>query len=189
MGPGRVLLFTTTADRDWTDLPFKTVYLPLMQSLVSYLSGNNRGAVDTGTTAGTTRAFSLPPSYAGRSIRVIRPDSTKGETALIADGERASATFQENDLAGIYRLSLLGPSQGRLPVPALYAVNPPFLESRLAEISANELQFKLDPIGFDIISLDSLNEGGTKMDLSLPLLFLLIIVLASEGWLAQRVDE
>jgi len=27
------------------------------------------------------------------------------------------------------------------------------------------------------------------MDLSLPLLFLLIIVLASEGWLAQRVDE
>ncbi len=189
IGPGRVLLFTTTADRDWTDLPFKTVYLPLMQSLVSYLSGNNRGAVDTGTTAGTTRVFSLPPSYAGRSIRVIRPDNKKGETTLIADEERASAAFQENDLAGIYRLSLLGPSQGRLPVPALYAVNPPFLESRLAEISANELQFKLDPIDFDIISLDSLNEGGTKMDRSLPLLCLLIIVLASEGWLAQRVDE
>ena len=107
----------------------------------------------------------------------------------MADKERASAAFQENDLAGIYRLSLLGPSQGLLPVPALYAVNPPFLESRLAEISANELQSKLYPIDFDIISLDSLNEGGTKIDLYLPLLFLLIGVLASEGWLAQRVDE
>ncbi|MEE9185945.1 MAG: hypothetical protein V3U81_02905, partial [Candidatus Binatia bacterium] len=114
---------------------------------------------------------------------------TKRETKLLADGERASAAFQENNLAGIYRLSLRGRSQGQLPVPALYAVNPPFLESRLTEISADELQSKLDPIDFEIIPPDSLKQGGTRMDLSIPLLILLIAILASEGWLSQRINE
>ncbi len=189
VGPGRVLLFTTAADLEWSDLPFKTVYLPLMQALVSYLSGNKRGSADTGTTAGAARSFSFPSSYAGKSIRIIKPDDTKRETKLLADGERASAAFQENNLAGIYRLSLRGRSQGQLPVPALYAVNPPFLESRLTEISADELQSKLDPIDFEIILPDSLKQGGTRMDLSIPLLILLIAILASEGWLSQRINE
>ncbi|MFQ5917486.1 MAG: BatA domain-containing protein, partial [Candidatus Binatia bacterium] len=96
VGPGRVLLFTTAADLEWSDLPFKTVYLPLMQSLVSHLSGNNQGSTDTGTTAGATRSFFLPTSYTGKSIRIIKPDDTKRETKFSADGERASAAFQEN---------------------------------------------------------------------------------------------
>ncbi|MFQ5541375.1 MAG: hypothetical protein ACE5E2_00980, partial [Candidatus Binatia bacterium] len=189
VGPGRVLLFTTAADLEWSDLPFKTVYLPLMQSLVSYLSGNNQGSTDTGTTAGAARSFSFPTSYTGKSIRIIKPDDTKREAKLLADGEKALAAFQENDLAGIYRLSLPGRSQDHLPVPALYAVNPPFLESKLTEISADELQSKLDPIDFEIIPPDSLEQGGTRMDLSLPLLMLLITILASEGWLSQRIYE
>jgi hypothetical protein len=189
VGPGRVLLFTTSADLEWSDLPFKTVYLPLMQSLVSYLSGNNRGSADTGTTAGAARSFSFPSSFTGKSIRIIKPDDTKRETKFLADGEKASAAFKENDLAGIYRLSLPGRSQDNLPVPAIYAVNPPFLESRLTKISADELQSKLDPINFEIIPPDSLEQGGTRMDLSLPLLILLIAILALEGWLSQRIYE
>jgi hypothetical protein len=189
VGPGRVLLFTTSADLEWSDLPFKTVYLPLMQSLVSYLSGNNRGSADTGTTAGAARSFSFPSSFTGKSIRIIKPDDTKRETKFLADGEKASAAFKENDLAGIYRLSLPGRSQDNLPVPAIYAVNPPFLESRLTKISADELQSKLDPIDFEIIPPDSLEQGGTRMDLSLPLLILLIAILALEGWLSQRIYE
>ncbi|MFQ5850030.1 MAG: BatA domain-containing protein [Candidatus Binatia bacterium] len=189
MGSGRVLLFTTGSDRDWSDLPFKIAYLPLMQSLVSYLSGDRRGTVDLGTTAGTAKSFSFPLSYAGKSIRITKPDGTKRATPFFADGERAFVSFQDNDLAGVYRLSVTGQSLEQLPVPALYAVNPPFLESRLAEISADELQTKLHPIGVEVIPLDSLKKGGTRMDLSLPLLFLVIMTLASEGWLAQRIHE
>lgn len=36
-GAGRVLLWTTTIDRDWTDLPIRPGFLPLMQQLVRYL--------------------------------------------------------------------------------------------------------------------------------------------------------
>src|SRR5207302_1863543 len=35
---GRVLLFTSTIDRDWNDLPIQPAFLPLMQQAVRYLS-------------------------------------------------------------------------------------------------------------------------------------------------------
>jgi hypothetical protein len=38
-GKGRVLLFTSTADRDWTDWPIRTSFLPAMQRFASWLAG------------------------------------------------------------------------------------------------------------------------------------------------------
>ncbi len=38
-GKGRVALWTSTVDRDWTDLPIRTAFLPLMQRLCAHLSG------------------------------------------------------------------------------------------------------------------------------------------------------
>jgi len=184
IGSGRVLLFTATADRDWTDLPLKTAYLPLIQSLASYLAGSRRGTMDPGITVGSAKPFSFPPSYVGKSLKVIKPNGKEREITFVPDGEKATASFQENDLAGIYRLSLpTGETQG---ATQMYPVNSPFLESRLETIGERELQAKLVPIRAEIVPLDSLEKGGTRTDLSLPLLLLLIATLASEGWLAQR---
>lgn len=183
-GPGRVLFFTTAADRDWSDLPLKTAYLPLLQSLVSYLSGGKRGMMDPGITVGDSKSFPFPPSYVGKSLRIIKPDRKEREVTFVPDKEMASALFKENDLAGIYRLSL---PPGDAPTAAqIYPVNSPFLESRLEIISDQELRTRLDPIRAEILPLESLEKGGKKTDLSLPLLLLLIVTLASEGWLAQR---
>jgi hypothetical protein len=38
-GKGRVLFFASTLDRDWTDLPIRTSYLPLVQRFTSFLGG------------------------------------------------------------------------------------------------------------------------------------------------------
>ncbi len=190
IGRGRVLLFTTSADLDWSDFPFKTAYLPLVQSLVTYLARNQKGTADTGIVAGSAKTFIFPPSYVGKNMRIIKPDLRQREITIAANGQKATASFKENDLAGIYQLSLQVPQgSGRVPVPTLYAVNPPFLESRLKEIGTDELQAKIEPIDFEIINLASLQNGGTKMDLSLPLLLLVMVILATEGWLAQRVHE
>lgn len=37
---GRVALFTSTVDRDWTDIPIRTSFLPLMQRFAAYLTGS-----------------------------------------------------------------------------------------------------------------------------------------------------
>jgi uncharacterized membrane protein len=187
VGAGRLLFFATSADRDWTDLPVKTAYLPLVQSLANYLAGGKRGNMDPGITVGSPKEISLPPSYVGKNLKITKPNKQEVEVLLAPQKDRASAWFQENDRAGIYRLSLPASAEKESGTPSLYAVNPPFLESRLDEISDSELQAKLKPIPVEVISIDALKQGGTRTDLALPLLGLLIVTLLMEGWLAQRI--
>ncbi|HET8562598.1 MAG TPA: BatA domain-containing protein [Candidatus Binatia bacterium] len=187
VGSGRVLFLTTTADRDWSDLPLKTAYLPLIQSITSYLAGEKRGLIDTGIAVGSTKQFLLAPTAVGKNLKVTKPNKRELEVLIVADKDRAAASIQENDLAGIYRLSLPGSGDKQVKVPTVYAVNPPFLESRLERISHSELQAKLKPIAVEVIPIEALEKGGKRMDLSLPLLALLIVTLFFESWIAQRI--
>jgi len=185
IGAGRILFMTSSADRDWTDLPLKTVYLPLMQSLAQYLAGSSRGALDGGIAVGAAKEIALPPTFVGKNLRITKPDKQTAEVAITAVKDRAGARIEENDQAGIYRLALpVGDKNGDLP--QMYAVNPPVLESRLDEISTRELQTKLKPIRAEVIPVNALKDGGKRTDLALPLLALLIVTLLLEGWLGQR---
>jgi len=38
VGDGRLILFTSTLDADWNDLPIRAIYLPMMHQLVRYLA-------------------------------------------------------------------------------------------------------------------------------------------------------
>jgi hypothetical protein len=186
IGAGKAMLMTSSADRDWNDLPVKTVYLPLVQSLAQYLAGGKLGSLDAGIAVGAARELSLPPSFVGKNLRVTKPDKTILEVPIAGEKQRATATIEDHDRAGIYRLTLPVGVDKDGGAPELYAVNSPFLESRLDEISARELQAKLSPVRVEVIALDALKEGGKRVDLALPLMALLIVTLLLEGWLGQR---
>ena len=55
VGAGRVALWTTSIDRDWTDLPLQPAFLPLTQAVVRALAGTRalerKAAVEVGETA------------------------------------------------------------------------------------------------------------------------------------------
>ncbi|HYA28808.1 MAG TPA: VWA domain-containing protein, partial [Acidobacteriota bacterium] len=186
VGAGKVMLISSSADRDWNDLPVKTIYLPLIQSLTQYLAGGKRGSLDPGIAVGTAKTLTLPASFVGKNLRVSKPNKQNADVPISAEKDRASATLDENGQAGIYRLSLPAGADKDSSVPQLYAVNSPFLESRLDEISARELEAKLKPIRAEVIPIEALKEGGKRVDLALPLLGLLIVTLLLEGWLGQR---
>ena len=186
VGAGRVILVTTSADRDWSDLPLKTAYLPLLQSLGQHLAGGKRGHLDAGTAVNAPKEISLPPGLVGKSLRVAKPNKQDTEVPIVGEKNRALATITDNDRAGIYRLSLPAGAGKESGAPQIYAVNRPFLESRLEEISERELQAKLAPIRAEVIPIEALKEGGKRTDLALPLLALLIMTLLLEGWLGQR---
>ena len=186
VGAGKGMLLTTSADRDWNDLPVKTAYLPLIQALTRYLAGGRRGSLDAGITVGATKELSLPPSWVGKNLRVTKPDKHSAEVTITGKKDHAMAILEENDQAGIYRLSMPAGTEKDGGIPQLYAVNAPFLESRLDEISPRELQAKLTPIRAEVIPVETLKEGGKRVDLAFPLLALLIVTLLLEGWLGQR---
>jgi uncharacterized membrane protein YobD (UPF0266 family) len=186
VGSGRVIFITTTADRDWNDVPVKTAYLPMIQSLTNYLAGGKRGLLDSGIAVGDIKEISLPPGYVGKTIRITKPNKQPAEVVMNAAQDRAAGSYEDNDVAGIYQLALSRKDQ-ESGAPRLYAVNPPFLESRLEEISERELQAKLSPVRAEVVPIETLQQGGTRRDLALPLLGLLLATLLLEGWFAQRI--
>lgn len=186
LGKGRVLLLTTSADSAWSNLPLKTAYVPLVQSLVSYLAGGSRGSVDTGITAGEAKQWIVAPVHAGMDLRVVDPRrSEKAVTITAVDGKAAGA-FDGNHFAGIYRVV---PPAANVEVPGLYAVNPPVLESHLERMGAEELERKLGPVNHEVMAAGALSAGGTRTDLALALVVLLMATLLFEGWLGQRNYE
>lgn len=75
-GRGRVVLYTSTVDRDWTDWPIRTSFLPAIQQLTAYLAGGLEEAP-------------APPARIG-DVRP-RPELPEGTTVASVtgpDGER-----------------------------------------------------------------------------------------------------
>jgi hypothetical protein len=185
IGKGRIMFMATSADRDWTDMPLKTAYLPLIQGLAGDLAGGKRGAIDNGIAVGGTMEIALPAGAVGKTLRVTKPNRQEAEVGVVAQDNRAVAQFEENDRAGFYRIALPAGIEKDV-ASSLYPVNPPFLESRLDPINAGELQAKLQPIPLEVIPIEAVQQGGKRTDLALPLLALLLVTLLFEGWLSQR---
>ena len=186
VGKGRVLLFTTSADSAWNNLPLKTGYVPLMQSLVTYMAGGSRGSVDTGITADAAKRWSTAAAHAGTQLRVVDPRRSEKAVTLTAVDGKASGAFDGNHFAGIYRVV---PPSADVDVAGLYAVNPPVLESRIERMGAEELERKLGPVNHEVMAAGALSAGGTRTDLALALVVLLMATLLFEGWLGQRNYE
>jgi hypothetical protein len=185
-GKGRILLLTSTADSAWNNVPLKTAYLPLMQSLIKYAAGETDGSIDTGLAAGSVKLFPAPAAQAGKRIRVIDPYRSEREITFEAQEEAASATVDHNDFAGIYRV--VSEDRG-LRLPTSYAVNAPALESRVERTGKDELERKLGPVTHEMIPVEALSLGGTRTDLSLGLVVILMVTLLFESWLGQRNYE
>ncbi len=186
LGKGRVLLLASTADSAWNNLPLKTGYVPLVQSLVTHMAGGGSGSVDTGITAGTLKRWSAGGVHAGKRLRVVDPKRTENDVTLEPVDGKAAGSFGGNHFAGIYRVVSPG---GGLDVPALYAVNPPPVESRPERMGADELARKLGPVNHEVLSAGTLADGGSRTDLALALVVVLILTLLFESWLGQRNYE
>jgi hypothetical protein len=60
VGAGRVILFASSLDREWTDLPLQPVYVPFIAGLSAYMAGGSRiDAAELGSTL-ALRQLGLP---------------------------------------------------------------------------------------------------------------------------------
>ncbi|MBM4044117.1 MAG: VWA domain-containing protein [Planctomycetes bacterium] len=130
-GQGKVMLFASTCDTAWTDLPKKMVYVPLMHQTVKFL-------------VGVSQIQARVSSLVGESL-TLRVAQGLGQPALLTDpgGKRhelraseGKATFLQTDLSGIYRVTMpVEQAQG----PQLLAVNVDTRESDLTSMNANDI--------------------------------------------------
>ncbi|MEZ4365610.1 MAG: hypothetical protein R2939_04900 [Kofleriaceae bacterium] len=106
LGAGRLMLWTSTLDRDWTDLPIHPGFLPLVQGMVRYLARATSGPRAGEHLVG--HAVSLPVGDLVR-LEVRGPDGTVtpyDRERLIG---RRAVRFDRADTPGLYRVVGAGP--------------------------------------------------------------------------------
>jgi hypothetical protein len=92
-GKGRVALFTSTVDRDWSDFAIRTSFLPVMQRFAAYLTGSLEEREEQRVRVG--ESVTLRPET-GQTVAAVRaPDGTEVPVKAQQDGSLLAGPLAE----------------------------------------------------------------------------------------------
>ncbi|WP_089720528.1 BatA domain-containing protein [Candidatus Entotheonella palauensis] len=189
VGRGHVMMFASTADRDWSDLPTRTVYVPLIHGLVSYLANLSAASQRPNAILPVPVALFGQPEDEGASLTIQTADGQKRLLRYVQasepDNTQVVAHFSAYTVPGIYQLS--GP-QGK----DILTVNATRAESNLTKLDNPALEARLQPL--PLVVEEEATFGQANRNLATPSkelasLFLLAVVglLAIENVYANRL--
>jgi len=182
-GDGLVIQCAVPCDADWSNLPMRPFYLPLMQRLTVYLASTvfPPRNLDVGK---PLIAF-LPVSDAGKNASLVLPDGSSREVPVTKKSERGVVEFSKTQQPGLYTLNAPGGSVTH------FVVNTSRRESDLAKLTAAEIadfakshNVALVRTGAEYKQLDRTRRFGSEF--WRPLLWLLLGLLFLELFLQQR---
>ena len=108
-GDGLVIQVATACDADWSNLPMRPSYLPLMQQLMTSMA--SQVAPPCNIKAGEPVIAVLPGDSSGVPLSLVTPDGTRHTVRPVARGTHGLVQFGGTRQPGIYTLT--GPdSQG-----------------------------------------------------------------------------
>ena len=195
-GAGKIALWASTCDREWTNIPVRPVFVPFMRGVVNFLGAQAGGTV-AGIEAGHPIIIRLKPNFEGDSVRIQGPSNIRGRVRLKAAGPRnraraasahnqgrPSGRFTNTVLAGFYEIT--GPERKQM-----VAANVPVSEAILKEMSEGELKNRLPGLDVVVHSIKADSSGyedaiPNRIDLGVYLLLFLAAIFAFEGALADR---
>ena len=143
-GDGLVVQVATACDADWSNLPMRPSYLPLMQQLVvtAAIEVAPRSNIETGEPA----VAILPDDADGMPLSLIAPDGTRHTVRPVRRGTHAVVEFGQTQRPGVYTLT--GPD-GR---PIHFVANTSREESDLRRLDPERLKSLAADLGADLVS-------------------------------------
>jgi hypothetical protein len=137
---GRVVVYTSTFNTDWTDWPRLPSFLPFAHELLRFAATNpDRHTVRVGD---PLEEF-IPAAAVGLTATVIGPGGMNATVPVIAGDETGLVRFADTHLSGVYRVAV-GDQRTRL-----FAVNVP--ESSPGGGSESDLR-RVDPADWKAVS-------------------------------------
>lgn len=97
-GRGHVILFTSSADREWTDMPVHPAYLMLVQQAVTHMT---RRSSETPVTVSESIMFEIATDDESRAATVANPRGVESSVRVV-DRDGKAAVLPSADYAGIY---------------------------------------------------------------------------------------
>ncbi|MEI7838143.1 MAG: hypothetical protein WCK05_17205, partial [Planctomycetota bacterium] len=186
LGRGRVLLFTTTANRKWTDLVVYPAYLMMMQQAVTHLT---RKAHEAPYLVSERLVLDLPLEAPVKvTVSVGDPTETPVELAKIDVSERDSQKVVDagpTARAGIYTITW---PQGLTPLKAAVNVDP--RESDLAVLRGGKLADTAKTLSIRLIGekddiQTAVRESRKGREIWFTLLMIALAALAVEAVLGK----
>jgi uncharacterized membrane protein len=190
LGRGTVLLFTSTADRDWTDFPVSPAYVMLLQEAVTYLA---RQSSDNAVTVSQNMIFPLPAGTAPADISVRGPGGQEALFAVPADEDGQQRAVVTADKPGIYALRA---SAAEAEMKMAANVDP--RESSVAVLRGGRLESAVGAIsarlidqGRDLRQMVRNSRSGRELWRTLLELVLAALVIESllSRWFAHRLSD
>jgi len=161
-GDGRVLSCAVPCDAEWTNLPARPFFLPLMQQLVTYLA--SKVYPSRNVEVGKPLVAFLPAADAGKKAIMTDPEGKAREVVIANKGSRAITEFGETQRPGLYVLD--APNNNRIH----FVVNVDRKESDLSQLPEAEVQGVAKAMGASIVksfndyrSLDQQRRFGQEI--------------------------
>jgi len=135
-GQERVILYTSTVNRAWSDWSIRTSFLPAIQRIAAWLSGGLEGRRDA------PAAIGVPRPVAGgegqRVVALVGPDGRERDAATLRRAPGGPPTFVP-DRPGLWQVKVEERGQVRLDPRLAFAVLPDPRESDTTRLDPQEL--------------------------------------------------
>jgi len=178
IGSGRTLLFTSSIDRDWNDLPIHPGYLPLVQQAVRHLARKHAHGTQGDHLVGGSVVLATGDL---RRLEVRGPEGL----GAVFEGDRitgrSSVRFGKTDRPGIYHVvgtDQTGATRDRDELAFVVNLDPRGSDLTAAPASA------LPPSGTSSAAPPA--DNRRRVELWHALAALVLLLLLAEGFLVQR---
>jgi len=182
-GSGTVLLFTTTANQRWNNLPREPLYAILLQQAVTMLT-SDPGRLQL--TVGTDASLPLAKREAGEFVALRTPGAENAEDVRVTqDGDQLVAEVSLTE-HGIYEIEAEDDKPGMV-----VAANVNASESNVRVVEGAALANSLDDTGVKVLNragsmADAIQAERRGSELSSRLLLAAIIAFILQSVLARR---
>jgi hypothetical protein len=185
-GEGTVIAASVPCGGEWSNLPTRPIYLPLMQQLVTYLAA--KFDPPRNVDIGHPLVAVLPASLSGKTLELSDPDGRKYKLTVKSAGGRALVTFNDTRRPGLYILEM--PDKKVVH----FVVNTTRAESDLTQLTRDEIKAVAKPFNAEVVNtwgeyrkLEQRRRYGR--DLWRPLLWMLVGLVFIELALEQRITR
>ena len=179
VGKGKVMLLTTTVDREWTDLPIRAGFLPLLRESVRHLVGDGDDDNSATLLVGEPRLLNFTGDT--QTLEVTRPDGSVWVAKRELSGSSRSIAYDGTDQIGLYRVRAVGSDGSFVAQTAQdFAVNLDPRESDPARLAPEKRPDRI------AVSSPGAKPPKHRVELWHALSAILILVLLAESLLSVR---
>jgi hypothetical protein len=189
VGRGEVVLFASSANTAWNDLPVRPAFLPLLYRTLGQLA--QRKEADLTLRVGDPFQYPLSAEMLNRDATITPPvPATRDERKVDLLGDEPMLVYRATDLAGAYTVTIPGDS----PLELKFAAQPDPSESNLT--LASDLQTERLAEVARVMKVDTgakltsmLQQERVGRELWLPLALTALVLAVTETLLADRFSR